>query len=207
MSGLVDQLTGLPAGWVYLVVALLVFAEDAIMVGFLLPGETAAILGGVTASTGRTHLAVMILIVVVAAILGDGAGYEIGARYGIHLLRLPFLARRRERIDRARAYLARRGGPAVFLGRSVAFLRAMMPFLSGLAHMRYRVFLAYNAAGGLVWGVAVVLLGFFAGLSYQRLAHRFGEAAAITVTVIGITALIVWRVRRERAGSEESDAS
>jgi membrane protein DedA with SNARE-associated domain len=207
LSGLIDQLTGLPAGWVYLIVALLVFAEDAVLVGFLLPGETAAILGGVTASTGHTHVAAMILIVVAAAILGDSVGYEIGARYGIHLLRLPYLARRRERIDRARAYLARRGGPAVFLGRSVAFLRAMMPFLSGLAHMRYRIFLAYNAAGGLVWGVAVVLLGFFAGLSYQRVAHRFGEAAAITVTVIAVAALVVWRVRRERDSSDESGNS
>ena len=206
MSGLVDQLTGLPAGWVYLIVALLVFAEDAVLVGFVLPGETAAILGGVTASTGHTNLAVMIPIVVVAAILGDSAGYEIGTRYGIHLLRLPYLARRRERIDRARAYLAHRGGPAVFLGRSVAFLRAMMPFLSGLAHMRYRTFLTYNVAGGLLWGVAVVLVGFFAGLSYQRVAHRFGEAAAITVAVIAIAALVVWRIRRDRDGTDESES-
>lgn len=205
MNSLVDQLTGLPAGWVYLIVGLLVFAEDAVMVGFLLPGETAAILGGVTASTGHTHLVAMILIVVVAAILGDSVGYEIGARYGTHLLRLPYLARRRERIDRARSYLAHHGGPAVFLGRSVAFLRAMMPFLAGLAHMRYRVFLAYNAAGGVVWGVAVVLLGFFAGLSYRRVADRFGQAAAITLTVIAVAALITWRIRRD--SGDEADGS
>jgi len=205
MSRLLDALTGLPAGWVYLLVAVLVFAEDAVLVGFLLPGETAAILGGVTASTGHTHLAAMILIVVVAAILGDSVGYEIGARYGIHLLRLPYLARRRERIDRARSYLAHRGGPAVFLGRSVAFLREMMPFLAGLAHMRYRIFLAYNAAGGLVWGVAVVLLGFFAGLSYQRVADRFGQAAAITLTVIAVVGLITWRIRRDRGDGDRAE--
>src|SRR5262245_47647590 len=112
MRGLVDHLTSLPAGWVYLTVALIVFAEDALFVGFVLPGETAAILGGVTASTHHTNLAAMIVIVVVAAIVGDSVGYEIGHRYGVRLLNVRPLARRRERIDRAREFLARRGGPA-----------------------------------------------------------------------------------------------
>ncbi len=199
MTGLVDRLTHLPAGWVYLAVALLVFAEDALFVGFVLPGETAAILGGVTASTGHTNLAVMLALVVLAAIAGDSVGYEIGHRYGVRLLDLRPLARRRERVDAARALLARRGGPAVFLGRFVAFLRATMPFLAGTAHMRYRVFLAYNAAGGLAWGVAVVLIGYLAGAAYQTVASRFGEVAAIVVAAIAVTALVVYRIRRARA--------
>ena len=198
MSGFVDRLTGLPAGWVYVVVAALVFAEDALFIGFLLPGETAAILGGVTASTHHTNLAAMIAVVVAAAILGDSAGYTIGHRYGVRVLDAEPLARRRERVDRARAFLARRGGPAVFLGRFVAFLRATMPFLAGTAHMRYRTFLVFNAAGGVAWGVAVVLLGYVAGLSYQMVAARFGEATAIAVAAIAIVALVVVRIRRRR---------
>lgn len=198
MKGLLDQLTHLAAGWVYLTVGLLVLAEDALFIGFLLPGETAAILGGVTASTGHTNLAAMIAIVVVAAIAGDSIGYEIGHRYGVRVLDVRMLRRRRERIDRARALLARRGGPAVFLARFVAFLRATMPFLAGAAHMHYRTFLAYNAAGGLIWGTAVVLLGFFTGAAYRTIAARFGEITAIVVAAIAIAALIVFRIRRRR---------
>jgi membrane protein DedA with SNARE-associated domain len=198
MSNLLDKLTSLPAGLVYLLVGLLVFAEDALFIGFLLPGETAAILGGVAASLAHASLTAILAIVVIAAILGDTIGYQIGKHYGTRLLKARPLARRRRRVDQARTFLARRGGPAVFLGRFVAFLRATMPFLAGTAHMRYRTFLTYNAAGGIVWGVAVVLLGYFAGSSYKRIEHIFGQAAAITVAVAAIISLIIWQIRRHR---------
>jgi membrane protein DedA with SNARE-associated domain len=202
-AGLVDRLSGLPAPWVYVLVFALVFAEDAVFVGFLLPGETAAIVGGVTASTHHTNVYVMSGIVVAAAISGDSVGYEVGKRYGIRVLEVRPLAKRRERVDRARAFLARHGGPAVFLARFVAFFRAMMPFLSGVAHMRYRVFLAYNAAGGLVWGIGNVLLGYVAGAAYQRVAARFGEITAIVVAAIAIVALVVFQIRRHRRINRE----
>jgi membrane protein DedA with SNARE-associated domain len=195
---LLDRLAHLSAGWVYLIVGALVFAEDALLIGFLLPGETAAVIGGATASTGHTSLPVVMAVVVVAAIVGDTVGYEIGARYGVRLLGLGPLAHRRERLDRARFFLAERGGPAVFLGRFVAFLRATMPFLAGSAHMRYRTFLAYNAAGGIVWGIACALVGYLAGAAYQRVAARFGEIAAIAVVAIALIAWAVVHFRRRR---------
>jgi len=202
-AGLVDRLSGLPAPWVYVLVFALVFAEDAVFVGFLLPGETAAIVGGVTASTHHTNVYVMSGIVVAAAISGDSVGYEVGKRYGIRVLEVRPLAKRRERVDRARAFLARHGGPAVFLARFVAFFRAMMPFLSGVAHMRYRVFLSFNAVGGVVWGVGNVLLGYIAGAAYQRVAARFGEITAIVVAAIAIVALVVFQIRRHRHVNRE----
>ena len=200
MNGLLDHLTSLPAVWVYLAVALIVFAEDAILVGFVIPGETAAVLGGVTVSTGHTNLGIMIGAVVVAAIAGDSVGYEIGRRYGVRLLNIAPLQRRRERLERARDLLARRGGPAVLLGRFVAFFRATVPFFAGSAHMPYRTFLAYNAAGGLVWGSAVVLLGYLSGAAYRTVAARFGEITAIVVAAITIVALIVFHIRRRWRG-------
>ncbi len=198
MSSFVNHITSLSPIWVYLAASLLVFAEDALFIGFVLPGETAAILGGVTASIGHTNLTVMIIIVVLAAILGDSVGYQVGHYYGYRLLSHRSLERRREQIDKARDFLARRGGPAVFLGRWVAFLRAMTPFLAGTARMRYRTFLIYNIAGGVAWGSAVVLLGYLAGASYEKVAHAFGEISAIVVAAAVIAVLVVWHVRRRR---------
>jgi membrane protein DedA with SNARE-associated domain len=86
----------------------------------------------------------------------------------------------------------------VFLSRFVAFLRAATPFLAGTAAMNYRTFLAYNAMGGLVWGATAVVLGYFAGATYQVVAARFGEIAAAVVAVTAVIALIVYRVRRRR---------
>ena len=199
MSSLLDHLLGLRGVTVYLIVGLLVFVEDALFVGFVVPGETAAILGGVAASRHHASLPVVCAVVVVAAIVGDTVGYEIGARFGPRLLSTRVLRDRRERIDAARQILARRGGPAVFLGRFIAFLRAVMPFLAGTSHMPYRRFLAYNAAGGLVWGIGSVLLGYLAGNSYAAIEKTFGRAAALVVGAVVVIALIVWSIRRHRS--------
>jgi membrane-associated protein len=80
----------------------------------------------------------------------------------------------------------------------VAFLRATVPFLAGTSHMRFRTFLAYNAAGGLLWGITTVLLGYLTGAAYRTIATRFGEITAITVAAIAIAAVIVFRIRRRR---------
>ncbi|MFI6267191.1 DedA family protein [Micromonospora sp. NPDC051006] len=199
MTRLTDWLLALRGVGVYLLVGLLVFAEDALFIGFLLPGETAAILGGVAASRGHVDLVAMIAVVVGAAIIGDSAGYEVGRHLGPRLLRTRPLRRREQRIDAARDLLARRGGAAVFLGRFVAFLRAVMPALAGTAHMPYRTFLAFNAAGALVWGTGTVVLGYFAGNSYSTIEKTFGRAAALIILAIAVAAVITWRIRRHTA--------
>ncbi|HEV8173822.1 MAG TPA: DedA family protein [Actinoplanes sp.] len=198
MTKILDQVLGLHGTIVYLIVGLLVFAEDALFVGFVLPGETAAILGGVAAGRGNASPAVMCAVVVVAAIVGDSVGYEIGARYGTRLLSLRVLSHRAARIDAARATLARRGGPAVFGARFVAFLRAVMPFLAGISHMRYRRFLGYNAAGGLAWGVGCVLLGYLAGNSYTMIERTFGRVAALAFAALALFGIVLWSIRRRR---------
>ena len=196
MTRLTDWLLGLHGLAVYGLVGLLVFAEDALFVGFVLPGETAAVLGGVAASRGHASLPVMLAVVVGAAILGDTVGYEVGRHLGPWILRTRVLTRRSERLDAAREQLARRGGAAVFLGRFVAFLRATMPTLAGTAGMRYPKFLAYNAAGGLIWGTAAVLLGYLAGNSYATIEKTFGRATALIVLAAVVAAVVIWRIRR-----------
>lgn len=149
------------------VVGLVVFVEDALFVGFVIPGETAAILGGVAARLGHVPLAAVMATVIVAAIAGDSVGYEMGRHFGPRILSWRVLDRRRARFDGAQDFLARRGGAAVLLGRWVAFFRAVMPALAGTARMPYPKFLAWNARGGILWGSVVVTAGYLAGASYQ----------------------------------------
>jgi membrane-associated protein len=200
MTGLLDHLLNAPAWAVYVVVALVVFAEDALFVGFVIPGETAAVLGGFLASRGHTNVVVIGALVVAAAIIGDTVGYEVGRHIGPRILQSNRLDRHRDGLKRAQDLLARRGGSAVFLGRFVAFFRAVMPALAGASRMPYPRFLAFNSAGGLVWGVASVLLGYLAGDSYARIEKAVGRgAASIAVTLLVIAGLIVWRVRKNHA--------
>lgn len=199
MSSLIERILSVPGALVYVVVGLLVFAEDALFIGFVIPGETAAVLGGVDASRGHVHLWLMIVVVVAAAVIGDSVGYEIGRYAGPRILRLPILVRHQRRLDDARAFLTRRGGSAVFLGRFVAFFRAVMPALAGTARMPYRRFLAFNAAGGIVWGTGFVLLGYLAGNSYATVEKTVGRTAALAVLVLILLAVLIWRLRKRRS--------
>src|SRR3954454_14871915 len=108
MTNFLDPLLGAPPWAVLCVVALVVFAEDALFVGFVLPGETAAILGGVAASRSHVSLTAVIAVVVAAVIIGDTVGYEVGRQVGPRILALPIMAKRRHRLDSSQAYLARR---------------------------------------------------------------------------------------------------
>ena len=143
-------------------------------------------------------LAGVLAVVVLAAIVGDTVGYEVGRHLGPRLLELGLLQKRRGRLDDARDFLARRGGSAVFLGRWVAFFRAVMPALAGTARMPYRRFLVFNAAGGLAWGATVVLLGYAVGASYGRVEKVLGRDTAFLVLALVVLAVVVWHIRRSR---------
>jgi membrane-associated protein len=205
VKSIVDSILHLAPIWVYLLVALLVFAEDALFVGFVIPGETAAVIGGVVASQGRVNLGMVIAIVIGAAIIGDTVGYEVGRHVGPRILRVRILDKRRKRLDEAQDFLRRRGGIAVFLGRFVAFFRAVMPALAGTSRMPYRRFLAFNAAGGIVWGAGFVLLGYLAGNSYGVVQKYVGRGSAIFVALIAIGALVAWHIHKRREEAEEED--
>ena len=198
MTALLERLLSIPPVWVYVVVTLLVLVEDALFVGFLVPAETAVVLGGVAAEQGRVDVWVLGGLVVAAAVIGDSLGYELGRRVGPRLLASRIAQKRRAGIDSARDTLARRGGPAVLLARLTAFLRAVTPALAGVARMRYRTFLTWNAIGGVVWGVGVVLLGYLAGASWETVAATVGRTGAVVAAVVVVLGVVVWRVRKHR---------
>lgn len=197
---------------IYTVVGGLAFAEAAVFVGFVLPGETAVVLGGVLASRHAVPLAAIMAVAAVAAIAGDSVGYEVGRKVGPRLLEHRWLARHGSRLDGARGYLAEKGGWAVFAGRWVAFLRAVMPGLAGMSKMHYPRFLAWNAVGGLAWASTFTLIGFVAGTSFETVVRRFGWVAGAVVVTVGASMLLVHRSRsgRRKSGTgphARSDAS
>ncbi len=199
-SSVVGEILKLHGASAYALVGGLAFAEAALFVGFVLPGETAVLFGGVLASQHRVSLPVMAAVAVVAAIAGDSAGYEVGRQFGTRLLDSRLFDRRRQGLERGRRTLHDKGGRAVFLARFTAFLRAVMPGLAGSARMPYRRFLAFNAAGGLIWAVGFTLLGYLAGASYQRIQNIAGWAGEVILGIIALTVVIfvIRRRRRER---------
>jgi len=204
LDGFFETLLGLSPALVYLVVFALVFAEDAVFVGFLIPGETAAVLAGVASSLGTTSFALSIVVVVTAAILGDSVGYEVGKHvFGPRVLDGRLLGKHRHKLARAEDFLQRRGGSAVFLGRFTAFFRAMMPALAGAASMPYRTFLRWNALGGIIWGTLFVTIGHVAGTSYKAVEEKVGRGLAFGVVGVVIVVAVGWKVYEVRKDRRE----
>ncbi|RPF28025.1 bifunctional DedA family/phosphatase PAP2 family protein [Georgenia muralis] len=192
MTHVLDSLLSLSGVPVYAVVGSLAFMEAALFVGLVLPGETALFLGGVLAGQGRVSLVVLLAVAVLAAVAGDSVGYEVGRRGG-PALKASRLGRMvgEQRWARGEDHLARRGGSAVLLGRWVGVLRALVPAVAGMSRMPYRRFLAYNAAGGTLWPVTVVLLGYFAGASFRKVEAYLGRASLLLLVVLVAVATVV----------------
>ena len=206
MSSLASGVADLHGWLAYFVIAALVFGETAVFVGFVLPGEIAVILGGVLASRGHISLPLLIVVVVAAAVIGPFVGYEVGRRMGDRLFAARALSRVRGGTERARVVLSTRGGLAVFLGRFLAIVRAIMPAAAGAAGMRFRTFSVYNVLGGLIWGAGYCLLGYLAGSAYAVVERRVGTGLAIVIGALAVAALAVWAFRRHQAQAGSSSA-
>jgi membrane protein DedA with SNARE-associated domain len=168
--------------------------------GLWLPGETALIAAGVYASKGHLSIAGVVAAAAAAAILGDNIGYWLGREGGRRLLyRYALLQRFANRVlPPAERFFERHGGKAVFLARFFGGVRVTGAWMAGITRMTWWRFLFWNAAGGIVWAIAIGLLAFYAGKAAADALARYGVYAAIgggILLVVGLVALHVWRRR------------
>jgi membrane-associated protein len=200
-----DALTAVPVWVVYLTVFLAPFLEASVFLGFVIPGETAVIFGGVLAHEDGASLSGVLLLAVTGAIAGDAVGYGVGRRFG-PALQASRLGRKvgHERWRRTEAFLHRRGPSAVFFGRWTALLRAMVPSAAGMAGLPFRTFALWNALGGTVWAVVCVYGGFLAGHVVGQYVHDIGYVVVGVVVVAALAHLV--KTRRERATSDPSES-
>jgi undecaprenyl-diphosphatase len=191
------KLGTLAGGSAYLIIGVLAALEASAFVGLFVPGEVGVLAGGYIAYQGRASLIPMMIVATAGAIIGDSIGYEIGRHLGASIRRSRFGAKvGEERWAKAENYLAVKGGRAVFFGRFIGLLRALVPALAGVSKMRYRKFLFWNALGALIWAPTLVGLGYLAGSSYKRVEHYAGRAGlvllALAVMIGGVAALGRW---------------
>ncbi|MDO3704769.1 DedA family protein [Micromonospora sp. C28SCA-DRY-2] len=193
MHDLLTSLQSLPALLIYLVAALIVAAETAVIFGLLVPGEATLLLVGFLAYAGTLRLAPALLVMVGAAVIGDTLAFRAGRRYGPRLRASRLGARvGPHRWSRAEAMLGRLGGRGVFTARWVAFARTLVPRLAGAAGMPYRRFAPWNAAGVASWVGGSVLVGYLAGESYETVSRLLGRATgAVLVLLAGLVAVVL----------------
>jgi membrane-associated protein len=174
--------------------------EASAFVGVVIPGETAALVGGVLAFNHRVPLVGAIVAAALGAIIGDSVGYALGRHYGQRLLaRAPTRLITADRLDRGSSAINRLGGRAVFVGRFTAVLRALVPSLAGTAAMPYRTFAVYNIAGGVLWATGFVLLGYATGRAFRTAERIAGQASLALLGAIVVGTVVALLIRRRRA--------
>jgi membrane protein DedA with SNARE-associated domain len=172
--------------------------------GIPFPGETALVTGAVLAASGHYSIESVIAVGAAGAIAGDNTGYWLGRLGGRRLIeRIPLLDRTLGKVlPRAESFFQRHGSKTVFVARFVALLRFTAGWLAGISHMRWRVYFAFDAAGSILWAIAVGLVAYEFGRAAADAIGHYGVYAAIAIVVLAVIAFLVFRfgIKRRISG-------
>lgn len=164
-----------------------VFAESGLLIGFFLPGDTLLFGAGILASQGTINLYHLLIVVIVAAILGDNVGYSIGRRTGKRMFtKKEGILFRHEHIERAEKFYEAHGGKTIIMARFIPVVRTFAPMVAGIGKMPRRRFMFYNVIGGILWGGGVTLLGYWVGNKVPWVEHYI-TPILLAVILISIT--------------------
>ncbi|ANI31413.1 hypothetical protein PL78_16505 [Yersinia entomophaga] len=185
--------------WVYGILFLILFCETGLVVTPFLPGDSLLFVAGTLAAlpTNDLNVHTMVVLMVIAAIIGDAVNYTIGRVFGEKLFSNPdSKIFRRAYLDKTHQFYEKHGGKAIILARFVPIVRTFAPFVAGMGKMSYRHFAAYNVIGALVW----VLLFTYAGYIFGNVPFVQNNLKLLIVVIIVVSILPgvieVWRHRR-----------
>lgn len=174
-------------------IALIIFAESGLLIGFFLPGDTLLIAAGVMAATGALPLEWTIITIATAAIVGDNVGYMIGRYSGKRLFKQKDgILFKHEYVERAQAFYEKHGGKTIILARFIPIVRTFAPMVAGIGRMDRRKFFFYNVVGGALWATSLPLLGYWVGSRIPRIGDYLEYA--IIFVVIASLAPALWHI-------------
>ncbi len=194
-----DMLIQNYGSWTHALLFLIVFCETGLVITPFLPGDSLLFAVGAFAARGSLDLGLCIVLLIVAAILGDTVNYAIGKKVGPKIFQrddVRFL--KREHLMRAHQFYEKYGGKAIILARFVPIVRTFAPFVAGIGTMTYTKFVAYNVVGGVVWVLIFVLGGYWFG--NMEVVRKNFTLVILAIIVLSILPAVweVWRARRER---------
>ena len=188
-----------------LLVCVVVLVETGFFVGFFLPGDSLLVTAGVFAAAGNLHLAKLVLLVPLCAIVGDQIGYWIGRKAGQALYRREdsFLFRKRH-LQRAHEFYEKYGGKTVVLARFVPIIRTFCPPVAGAAQMSYGRYFSYDIVGGILWGAGMILVGYFLGQQVPNISENIHYVIAVVIFLSLLPPLIGFLRARSSASRKDT---
>jgi membrane-associated protein len=174
-------------------VAAVVFAESGLLIGFFLPGDSLLFTTGFLVNAGFLpfNINFVVLILFIAAVLGDSVGYTFGKRLGPHVFKRPnSLLFRQENVIKAQTFYEKHGGKTIIIARFIPIVRTFAPVVAGAANMPYKTFLAFNVIGAFLWAAGVTYLGYFTGQWFESIGIEIDTVLLpIIATIILLSVL------------------
>jgi len=187
--------------WTYVILFLIIVCETGLVVTPFLPGDSLLFAAGAMAALFPDRIGIVPLLVLlsVAAVLGDTLNYAIGRWVGPRAFRVDRWFLKHEHLVRTQDFYARHGGKTIVLARFVPIVRTFAPFVAGVGRMHYPHFLFYNVIGGLAWVLICTLAGYFFG-NFAPVKKHF-ELVVVGIVLVSVLPLAweLWAERRRRS--------
>ena len=152
-------------------IALVIFAESGLLIGFFLPGDSLLFTAGFLVYSGflDVNIHALVIILFLAAVIGDSVGYSFGRKFGPSVFKRPdSLLFRQENIQKAQHFYEKHGGKTIIIARFIPIVRTFAPVVAGVGQMEYKRFLGFNLIGGFLWAAGVTYLGYFVGVQFEK---------------------------------------
>jgi membrane-associated protein len=188
---------------VYLILFLVIFTETGLVVMPFLPGDSLLFAAGMLASLGDLNPWLLIILLIVAAILGDTVNYHIGKYIGPKVFTdaVPtnFFMRllKKEHLEKAQAFYEKHGGKTIIMARFVPIVRTFAPFVAGVSKMNYSRFITYNIVGGVIWVTGLTLAGYY--LAEFEFVRKNFEKVIFAIILISVLPIVVEFFRNKKA--------
>lgn len=170
----------------YAILFIIVFAETGLVIFPFLPGDSLLFAAGAIAALGSLHIGLVVLILMIAAIVGDTVNYWIGHYFGRKIVdnpKIKFI--NQEHIDKTEQFYKKYGGKTIILARFVPIIRTFAPFVAGVGKMHYSTFITYNVVGAVLWVSIFTLAGFFFGnLAFIKDNFHYAIFAIIGLSIL-----------------------
>jgi membrane-associated protein len=189
--------------WTYLILFAIVFAETGLVITPFLPGDSLLFAAGALAAQGGLSVPLMMVLLFVAAVIGDAVNYHIGKWIGPPAFTGKYRFLKRSHLEKTQRFFEKHGGKAIIYARFVPIVRTFAPFVAGVGTMSYGRFLAFNVIGAFVWVVGLVGAGaIFGNLPWVKDNFSKVILGIIVLSVLPIVweAFAAWRASR-RGGS------
>jgi membrane-associated protein len=171
--------------WIYVVLFIIIFIETGLVVTPFLPGDSLLFAAGAVAATTSMNIWVLLVLMAIAAVLGDTANYWIGHYLGPKVFSQDSRWFKREYLDRTHAFYEKHGGKTILLARFIPIIRTFAPFVAGIGRMSYGYFISYNVFGGILWTSLFLGAGYFFGnLSFVKENFSLVIIAIILISLL-----------------------